>query len=246
MPPARDLYVHLAPEFVAPERFAGGVAVVLDVLRATTTMIHALAAGCSSVRPCRTVEEARRLAAELPSPVLLAGERDGLPLSGFDFGNSPGDFTIDRCLGSTLVMTTTNGTRALLHAAAAEHVFVAGFVNLTAVSERIRRGACPLHILCAGDAGGVALEDALLAGAIVDRVAHEGTMLNDAARLAWGCWRQHAHDVAAALEAGAGGVRLHALGYDEDIRAAARVDAFDVVPELMRDPLRVESRWTGS
>src|SRR5271167_3781383 len=133
MPVERELHLHLCPEFAAPERFAGGVAVVADVLRATTTIVHAIAAGCAAIRLCRTVEEARRLAAELPAPVLLAGERDGLPLPGFDLGNSPGEFTSERCRGATLVLTTTNGTRALLHAAAAQRVLVAAFANLGAV-----------------------------------------------------------------------------------------------------------------
>jgi len=236
----RDLHVHLAPEFVAAERFAGGVAVVIDVLRATTTMVHALAAGCHTIRPCRTVDEARRLAAELPPPVLLAGERDGLPLPGFDLGNSPEKFTAERCRGATLVMSTTNGTRALLHAVAAEHVLVAGFVNLTAVCERLRFVTCPVHVLCAGASGTVAQEDVLLAGAIVDRLADEGRTPNDSARLAWDSWRQQRDDVLAALRAGAGGVGLSSLGYDDDIRAASQVDRFGVVPEVYRDPLRVE------
>jgi 2-phosphosulfolactate phosphatase len=241
----RDLHVHLAPEFVAAERFAGGVAVVIDVLRATTTTVHALAAGCRTIRPCRTVEEARRLGAELPPPVLLAGERDGLPLPGFDLGNSPEQFTAERCRGATLVMSTTNGTRALLHAVAAEQVLVAGFVNLTAVCERLRFAACPVHVLCAGASGTVALEDALLAGAIVDRLSDEGRTPNDAARLAWACWRQNRDEILAALRAGAGGVGLRDLGYDDDVRAAARVDVFAVVPELRRDPLRVEIAACG-
>ncbi len=229
MPSERELHVHFAPEFVAPERFAGGVAAVADVLRATTSIVHALAAGCVSVRPCRTADEARRLAAELPGPVLLAGEREGLPLPGFDLGNSPGKFT------------PTNGTRALLHAAAADRVLVAAFVNLTAVCERLRRGTCPVHVLCAGAKGEPALEDALLAGAIVDHIAHEGTLLNDTARLAWATWREHRHDVLAALEAGTGAAGLRSLGYDDDIRAAAEVDRFAVVPELRREPVRVEA-----
>jgi 2-phosphosulfolactate phosphatase len=241
MPAERDLYVHFAPEYVAPERFAGTIAVVADVLRATTSIVHALAAGCVAVRPCRSADEARRLAATLPSPVLLAGERDGLPFPGFDLGNSPGEFTPERCRGAALIMCTTNGTRALLHAAAAERVLVAAFVNLTAVCERLRRGTCPIQVLCAGAKGEPALEDSLLAGAIVDHVAHEGTILNDAARLAWATWRQHRHDVLAALETGTGAAGLRALGYDEDIRAAARVDVFAIVPELFRDPLRIEA-----
>src|SRR5262245_40353555 len=118
----RHVRVHLSPALVAPDQLAGGVAaVVIDVLRATTTMVHALAAGCSRILPCATVEEARCLADSLPAgKTLLAGERDGRPLPGFDLGNSPREFTPQRCRDQTLVMTTSNGTKALLHAALAE------------------------------------------------------------------------------------------------------------------------------
>src|SRR5213596_706755 len=89
----REVQVHLLPGLAPPGRLAGGLAVVIDVLRATTTIIHALAAGCNSVRPCLEVEEARSLADQMRAGrVLLAGERGGLPIDGFDMGNSPRRF----------------------------------------------------------------------------------------------------------------------------------------------------------
>src|SRR5260370_38837991 len=136
MPEERDVHVHLLPILVPPCALAGGVAVVVDVLRASTTIIHALAAGCSAVRPCAEVEEARELAGTMRAGrVVLAGERGGVPLPGFDLGNSPREFTPRICRNATLVLTTTNGTRALLRAAEAERVLVAGFVNYSAVCE---------------------------------------------------------------------------------------------------------------
>src|SRR5262245_53129124 len=122
----RDVQVHLLPSLVPAGRLAGGLAVVIDVLRATTTIIHALAAGCSAVIPAAEVEEARERAGRmLAGKVLLGGERDGRPLPGFDRGNSPLEYTPAACRGTTLVLTTTNGTRALLRAAEAERVLVA-------------------------------------------------------------------------------------------------------------------------
>jgi 2-phosphosulfolactate phosphatase len=197
----RRVNVHLSPNLAAPERFAGGVAVVIDVLRATTTMVQALAAGCPRVLPCATVEAARQVAASLPAgTALLAGERDGLPLPGFDLGNSPLEFTPERCRGRTLVMTTSNGTRALLHAAAAERVLVAAFTNLGAVCEQLRHEMRPVNVLCAGDAGGVALEDALLAGALVGYLVRLGeTVVDDGAKLAWVAYERERHDLETAL-----------------------------------------------
>src|SRR5438105_15063042 len=111
----RDVQVHLLPALAAPGRLRGSVAVVIDVLRATTTIVHALAAGCTAVRPVAEVDEARALADRLPAgKVLLGGERGGAPLPGFDLGTSPREYTARRCKGTTLVLTTSNATRALL------------------------------------------------------------------------------------------------------------------------------------
>jgi 2-phosphosulfolactate phosphatase len=248
MSPDREVHVHLVPTLVAPERLTGSVAVVIDVLRATTTMIHALAAGCVAVRPCLEIEEAKELACDLrPTCTLLGGEREGRPIPGFDLGNSPGEYKPEICRGRTLVLTTTNGTRALLHAARAERVLVAGFVNFSAVCEQLRREARPIHIVCAGCKGEVVLEDTLLAGAMIDCLCEtvEGVRLNDGARLAWDCFEHHGRVLEGALEVSAGGVHLRQLGYDEDVRAAARVDLWPLVPELRRDPLRVEVAAAG-
>src|SRR5207244_395253 len=121
------------------------------------------------VRPCAEVEEARALAGQLRAGrVLLAGERHSEPLPGFDLGNSPGAYTAKVCKGRTLVLTTTNGSRALVRAAEAERALVASFVNYSAVCEQLRLDARPVHIVCSGTEGEVSLEDTILAGAIVD------------------------------------------------------------------------------
>src|SRR5438067_1607265 len=93
----RDVFVHLVPQLVEPGRLQGGIAVVIDVLRATTTIVHALAAGCLCVRPCVEIADAHALAATLPAgSVLLGGERGGRPIPGFDLGNSPAEYTAAR------------------------------------------------------------------------------------------------------------------------------------------------------
>jgi 2-phosphosulfolactate phosphatase len=247
MPEDRDVEVHLLPCLAPPGRLAGGIAVVLDVLRATTTIVHALAAGAACVRPCAEVEEARDLAGGMRAGrVLLGGERGGQPPAGFDLGNSPREYTGKVCKGKTVVMTTTNGTRALLRAAEAERVLIAAFVNYSAVCEQLRQDARPVHIVCAGTEGEVSLEDTLLAGALVDFLCQAGEVrLNDAARLAWDGFENHGRVLLGALEVGKGGANLRALGYDEDIKAAAKVDRFALVPELRRDPLRVEIGAVG-
>jgi len=243
----RDVQVHLLPGLVPCGGLKDGIAVVIDVLRATTTIIHALARGCTAVRPCAEIAEAQELAGQMRAGrVLLGGERNGSPLPGFDLGNSPGEYTCKVCKGTTLVLTTTNGTRALLRAAEAARTLVAGFVNFSAVCEQLRQDPRPVHMVCAGTDGEVSLEDTLLAGALVDHLCDVSEVrLNDGARIAWDCFENHGRVLQGALEVGKGGAKLRGLGYDEDIRAAAQVDQFALVPELRHDPLRIEVGAVG-
>src|SRR3954454_8565361 len=132
------VFVHLLPSLTPESGLRGGVAVVIDVLRATTMIVHALVAGCTEVIPVSEVEEARQIAAALPvGSALLAGERQGVPIDGFDLGNSPDECTSARCRGKTMVITTTNGTRALLACGDADRVFLGAFVNFAATCRRL-------------------------------------------------------------------------------------------------------------
>lgn len=243
----REVMVHLLPALAPGGGLDGATAVVIDVLRATTTMVHALAAGCAAVRPCAELDEARQLANSMRAgKVLLGGERGGVKPEGFDLGNSPLEYTPRNCKGTTLVMTTTNGTRALLRASEAARVLIGAFVNYSAICEQLRLDGRPVHIICAGGEGEVAMEDTLLAGAFVDFLCEVCEVrLNDSARLAWDCFENHGRVLEGALEISHGGAVLRRLGYDEDIKAAARVDQFAIVPELRRDPLRVEVAGVG-
>jgi 2-phosphosulfolactate phosphatase len=243
----RPVRVHLVPSLATPGALAGGIAVAIDVLRATTTIVHALAAGCAAVIPCAEVDEAKNAAAALrPGKILLGGERGGVLIPGFDLGNSPRDYTAKVCKKATLVFTTTNGTRAIIRAAEADRVLIAAFVNYSAVCELLRTDARPVHIVCAGCESAPALEDTLLAGAIVDFLCEtQDVHLNDSARLAWDSFENHGRVLRGALEVATHGAHLIELGYDADIRVAADVDRFYLVPELRRDPLRIERAAAG-
>ena len=236
----RPVQVHLLPALAPAGSLAGGLAVVIDVLRATTVIVHALAAGCRAVVPCAEIDEAKARAAELRIGgrcCCLASDR-GTPVPDSTSAIRPSEFTAKMCKDATVVMTTTNGTRALLRAIEAERVLIAAFVNFSAVCEQIG-STCVRSISFAGTDGMVSLEDTLLAGAIVDVLCESGEVkLNDAARLAWDGFENHGQCLLGALEVGRGGEHLRSLGYDSDIRAAADVDRFAIVPELRRDPVR--------
>ena len=247
MPDPLPVSVHLLADRLSPGMLAGGVAVVVDVLRATTVMVHALAAGCTAIRPCREVEEARRVAAGLPpGSALLGGERHGLPIAGFDLGNSPASYTPEACRDKTLVMTTTNGTRAVLASLEAERIFVAGFVNLRATVTLLRSERRHIHLICAGTDGRISLEDAMLAGLLAAQLPGERVHLsNDEALIVESACQDMGGELVDGdplvqfLAQGRGGCRLRELGLDADIRDAARIDRFDLTAEVRRDPVRI-------
>jgi 2-phosphosulfolactate phosphatase len=230
--------VHLLPNLVEASALEG-VVVVIDVLRATTTIAHAFHAGVTQVYPVGDIPTALTLAEELKhsgEAVLLGGERQGIAIPGFDLGNSPLEYSWDKCQGKILVFSTTNGTRALLHAQAAERLLTAGFVNFSAVCETLLEEKRPVHFLCAGTNGNITLEDTLLAGAFLAALLpHRPSSMNDSARLAWDTFEGHGLVIREALRLSAGGVQLQAIGHGDDIDLAAEVDRLMLVPEVRRD-----------
>jgi 2-phosphosulfolactate phosphatase len=241
-----SLSVHVLPELVAADKLAEADVVMIDVLRASTTITQALAAGAATVIPCREVDEARQLAANFSAgEAVLGGERGGLPIEGFHLGNSPSEYTQATVGGKTVIFTTTNGTLALMQCRAAARVLIGSFVNLSAVVERLS-GKRPIHLLCAGTRGHVTREDVLCAGAISElllEAAEKEPLVNDQARIAVDCWRAAvphgarppkalAGELSLALHDTQGGRNLLAIGLEHDIDAAAEVDRFDILPQL--------------
>lgn len=209
----------------------GRVAVVVDVLRATSSIVEALANGARSVLPVASIEAAVRLAQNVGrDQVLLCGERRGLPIEGFDLGNSPREFTPERVAGKTLIMTTTNGTPALLATTAARTTLVASFLNLSAVVEEMAGTGLPATVVCAGRERRFSLDDAVCAGAIVLRSESDG--LPDTARAAALLARARSDDLAALFAETAAGRQLIEAGLGEDLEFCAQLDRHRVVPRF--------------
>jgi 2-phosphosulfolactate phosphatase len=217
------------------------------VLRASTTICYALAAGARELIPCREVDDARQLAAERSEarPV-LGGERGGVLIERFDLGNSPEEYQPETVGGRTVVFTTTNGTAAMLMCRQARRVLIGSFVNITELWKRLRFDQ-PIHLVCAGTESKITREDVLCAGAIADRMLSVGAVgeaeLNDEARIACDAWRESMQGpdvqdlgaseiLARTLRETRGGRNLIALGLERDIDAAAQIDKIRLVPEL--------------
>jgi 2-phosphosulfolactate phosphatase len=208
-----------------PERLRGSTCVVIDVIRATSTIATALAHG-AGVQPVAEVEEAFALKKRYPSAV-LAGERGGQAVPGFDLGNSPEDFTAGRVQGRRVILTTTNGTQALAACAGARAVVTASLLNLEAVAARLRELGPPWIILCAGCDGEFGVDDGLVAGALAEALGQEHVMA--------ALYRSVRGDVAETLLGSAAGRELRRVGLEKDVPFCAQLNVFSIVPTLGAD-----------
>ncbi len=200
--------------------------VVIDVIRATTTIAAALASGSTGIRPVASVAEAEALKAEQPAR-LLAGERQGVALPGFDLGNSPRAMTADTVGGRELILTTTNGTQALAACRDARAVLTCALVNLGAVAEKLRALGPPWIVLCAGFEGDFGLDDAIVAGALAEALDQPSPFT--------ALYRSVRHELAATLLGSQAGQELAKIGLQDDVPFCAERDSLAVVPLLGAD-----------
>jgi 2-phosphosulfolactate phosphatase len=219
--------VHVA--FTPAERTPGVVCIVVDVLRATSTIAQALASGYDRVLCCAEIDEARALA-KAEGPAVLAGERRLEHIEGFDFGNSPREVATGP-RAPTLVLSTTNGTRLLVEAASRfERVYVGSLLNLDAVAAAARAGGDDVSVLCAGVLGELALDDAYCAGRIAEALGGDAT---DSATAAIRLARSFA-SAREALDSSRSGWNLRRHGLDADIEWCARENTLAVTPRFDR------------
>ncbi len=221
------MLVHVA--FTPAERTPGSVGIVVDVLRATSTITQALASGYERVLCCAEIDEARALA-ESEAPAVLAGERRLESIEGFDLGNSPREVAQHRP-APTLILSTTNGTRLLVEAASRyEHVYVGSLLNLDAVAAAARRHDAEVSVLCAGVLGELALDDAYTAGRIADAIGGDNS---DSATAAIRLARSYA-GAAEALNGSRSGWNLRNHDLQADIEWCARENSLGVAPRFAR------------
>lgn len=242
-----SLSVYFTPLGVTSQAIGGKPVVVVDVLRTTSSIVAAMANGARAVVPASNADEALRVAKNLESDdVLLAGERGGHRIEGFALGNSPRDMTADAVAGKTLVMATTNGTGTLVVSDPGRPVLVGAITNFSVIVERARaelKQSGSLSILCAGRQRMFALEDAYLAGRVVQALlpggSRKGADLNDAAIAALELARRYGDRWRRAVSASAAARELKKLGYRKDVDAVTEVDAFDLVPEYAERLIKV-------
>ena len=223
----------------------GGIAVVIDVLRASTTIITALANGAQQVKTVRSLATAHRLAS---SKVLLGGERGGHKPDSFHLGNSPHEYIREKVSGQTIVFSTTNGTAALHACESASEILIGGIINRSAVaadsyqlSKQLQD--CDIHLVCAGTDGKISEEDLLGAGAILDAALQLDdvsiNMFDESAQEALTLFqsatsgRSEIKDsLLQKITMSLGGRNLITIGMERDLIPAAAIDSSSVVPRM--------------
>jgi 2-phosphosulfolactate phosphatase len=230
------LDVFTSPTEMVAADTQGRVVAVIDVLRASTTIAVALDNGAKSVIPADSADEVITRSKQFErSEVRLAGERRMLAIPGFDMGNSPVEFTPEAVARSTVLISTTNGTRALLGVQGARDIVIASYVNLSAVSAMLRtavRSDLDISIVCAGTEGHFSLEDAACAGRYVRALTNRASsalVQNDAAQACALIDRKYGDNIAKIFKDSTHGKALEEAGFGGDLVACAAVDSHPVV-----------------
>mgnify|MGYP000471626997 CR=1 FL=1 len=229
--------VAITPESFSDKDLEGKIVVVVDVLRASTTITAALARGAEKVLPLATVDKVKKSAKEYPQgKVLLCGEREGIRIPGFDLGNSPHEYEDSIVQGKILLYTSTNGSRMLVKTKKARKVYVGSFVNMSAVVKRLVMDGIDCFIVCSGREGKFSLEDTVCAGMIVDRMRENSpkgfVQLTDEALVANIVYEHFSNDLNKMINQSFHGRYLVELGMKSDLSFSISLDLYDTVPVM--------------
>ncbi len=226
-----------------PHFLSHRVAVVIDVLRATSTMVQAMLQGALEIIPVATVEKAFQMAKSFPRhSILLGGERESKKIQGFDLGNSPKEYVVEKVKGKKLILTTTNGTKAFHFVSPGKEILAGSFLNIGAIAKRCLELDRDLFIFPSGDEGNFSLEDAVCGGMLIQLIAKKGKnpmVLTDASQCARILYQRFEADVIEAFYLSSHGEELIHRGFEGDLAYCAQIDITDIVPEFKDGVIRV-------
>lgn len=231
----KPIDVCLSPELMHLYDVRGRAVVVVDILRATSSMVTAFGHGVDHITPFADAERCRSMKS---AGYLISGERNGITLEGFDKGNSPFEYK-EEMEGKKIAFTTTNGTVAIEKSFGAKEIMMGAFLNLSAVAEKLRQLDLPVLIVCAGWKGKVNMEDSVFAGALVEKLKNEFEPECDTPLMAQHLFLAAKENLAAFLSNSSHVKRLNKLNAHDDFEYCLRYDVFDVVPVLREGALRL-------
>lgn len=224
---------------INPEKIKDKVVVIIDVLRATSVMVTALANGAKAVYPYKDIESVLENCKK-SSSYILGGERKGLKIEGFDFGNSPLEYTKEAVAGKDMFMTTSNGTRAIENAAnGSKKLFIAAFLNVQSIVKKLIEENSDTVIICSGTDNEFSLDDSLCAGEIIKRIAavKKDVKLTDIA-LSLKLLAENSETIEKTLTGSKHFEYLKSIGFYGDMNHCFTMDKFDIVPEYIKGVIK--------
>lgn len=230
----RKIETCLSPALLSSYTLEKSIVVVIDIFRATSSICYGIENGAQAIIPVAKVEECSAYA---PSGYLLAAERNGEVVEGFDFGNSPFSYTKEKVNGKTVVLTTTNGTHALHQSTVAKMIVIGSFFNLTALCNWLKTREEDVLLVCAGWKNNFNLEDTIFAGAVVNQVKNGHAILDDSSLAALDLYRMAENDLPGYLQKTSHSDRLKKLGIEADIAFCLQVDLTTAIPVLNGEKL---------
>jgi len=238
-----QIEIQLIPSPRSPHLLSNRGVVVIDVLRATSVMVHALSEGALEIIPVATVEEAFQRVKTFPSgTTLLGGERGSRKIEGFDLGNSPKEYIAERVKGKRLILTTTNGTKVFHFVSSGEEIMVGSFFNIGAVAGRCCEVDRDLLLFPSGDEGNFSLEDTVCGGMLIDLIIKRGKKpitLTDASHTAHILYQRFKDNLLEAFHLSHHGRELINLGLGDDLLYCSQTDITDIVPVFKDGVIRV-------
>lgn len=235
------LEVCFSPSLLPLYNIGESIVVIIDVLRATSTICTILYNGASRVIPVASVEECIRKGKE--TGAITAGERDGKIAPGLAYGNSPLEYPRELVEDKTIVLTTTNGTRLLHKASAARHIITGSFPNLSIVCQYLKQQSFPVILACAAWKDRVNLEDTLFAGAVVNRIKDVFEVKCDSALAAETLYLHYQHDLFSIIKRSSHYRRLGQFGLEKDIRYCITSDIAPALP-VLEDGILINKKIT--
>lgn len=236
--------LHFTPHQIDELALRDKTVVVIDVLRASTSIAAALYNGAKEIIPVTTIERAVKISGNLfGDHVLRGGERNGKMIEGFNLGNSPFDYAEDKIKGKAIIFSSTNGSYAIEKARFARNVAIAGFVNMTPVAQFLKELNQDFTILCAGNNGTFSIEDSVCAGMLIRRLSEDEAAdlsLSDGAIAATMLHKGYAKGLLKMIKNSEHGRYLTSIGFGADLPACAGVDTIPILPQLLGNVIRVK------
>lgn len=236
-----NIDVVISAQHIKPEKFKDRIVVVIDVLRATSVMVTALNNGCNKIIPVKEIEEAIDIASKDRNKYLLGGERGGIKIDKFDFSNSPLDYIEDIVKGKSLIMTTTNGTRAIKNSEEAEKIFIGALINGRVVAEKLAKLNKDVTFVNAGTDGEFSMDDFITSGYIINclrDIMKNHCTLTDIAKTSEYVYINNPSIISFVKDA-LHYKRMKDLRYNEDLRYCLSKDLINIVPEYKDGEIKI-------